>query len=355
MDEMSESGPMAASKPAGGRRRWGLVAVGIVGAGVLVHTVLWVVVTGRMLEAVPQAVAAAAAEGWRVEAGAARRSGWPFRAAVVLDGVVATRQVGGTRLRWTAEAVEVGIRVSAPTVAVVSPVGAQTVAVGEGPPVALRAGEMAVRVPLRGGPVVLVARDAVLDWPGAGTGPGNRWGVTVGSAEVRWDGQAFTAEAGGIVPKPGLAAPFDGAATLAVHAVLTQPFPLVEPGQAQSPGAAVQAWRQSGGRLEVRSFQVRLAALSAEGSGEGGLDGRLQPEGRATLRVTGAAEVLEAAAAAGLVAPGPASGARAVLQLLTVAARGGPVAVPLELRDGILTVVRFPVLRTPVLDWPEMH
>ena len=349
---MSESGATAANGHAYGRRRRGLVAAAVIGTVVFAHTVLWIVVTERMLEGVPQAVAAAAEEGWRVEAGLARRGGWPFRAAIVLDGIVATRQLGGARLRWTAEAVEVGIGISAPTVAVVSPIGAQTVTVGEGTPVAVRAGEMAVRVPLRGGAVVVVARDVALAGPGGGAARGTGWGLGVASAEARWDGQAFAATAEGVVPKPGLAAPFDGAATLAIHAVLTQPFPLVGPGHAQSPGAAAQAWRKSGGRLEVRSFQVRLATLSAEGSGEGGLDARLQPEGRATLRVTGAAEVLDAAAAVGLVAPGPASAARAVLQLLTVAARGGPVTIPVELRDGVLTVARFPMLRTPVLDWP---
>ena len=338
---MSEPGPPGTGGRPGPRRRWGRLALGAVGVLVLAHSVLWVVVTGRMLAAVPQALAAAAEEGWRVEAGAARRGGWPWRAAVVLDGVTATREQGGVRLQWTAEAVEVGLGVSSPTVAVVSPAGGQTVAVGGGVPVAVRAGEMAVLVPLRGGAVAAVARDVAV----RGTG----WGLGIGSADLRWDGQAFAATAGGVVASPGMAAPFDGAATLAVHAVLTQPFPLA--GNAQSPVAAAQAWRQSGGRLELRSFQARLAAVSAEGSGVGGLHGRLQPEGRVTLRVTGGAEVLDAAAAAGLVAPGPSSAARAVLQLLTLAARGGPVAVPLELRDGVLTVTRFPVLRIPVLDW----
>ena len=319
------------------RRRLGLgVAAGLAVLAVL-HTATWYVVTGRMLAAVPEAVVAAAADGWRVEAGAARRGGWPLRAAVVLDGVVVTRELGGTRLRWTADGLDAGIGAWAPNMVVVSPLGEQAVTVGAGAPVPVL-GTMTVRVPLRDGAVVAAARDVAVRGVG--------WGLGVATAEAQWDGQALAVTAGGIVPSPKMAAPFDGAADMVLHAVLMQPFP-----QAATPGESARAWRQAGGRLEVRSLGLHLAALAAEGSGEGGLDGRLQPEGRAALRVTGAAEVLDAAAAAGLVAPGPASAARAVLQLLTLAARGGPVAVQVELREGVLTVARFPIVRVPVLDW----
>ena len=337
---MTESGvPGTRTTPGmGWRRRAGIAGVVAMGVLAVAHTATWFVVTGRMLQAVPEALAAAAADGWRIEAGAMRRGGWPGRAAVVLDGVTVTRELGGTRLRWTAEGVEAGIAAWSPTVAVVSPLGAQTVTVGAGAPAAVRAGMMEVRVPLRGGAVTAAARDVAV----RGTG----WGLGVGAAEMQWDGQAVALTAGGVVPSPAMAPPFDGAADLVLHAVATQPF-LV----AATPGESARAWRQAGGRLEVRSFGLHLAALSVEGSGEGGLDGRLQPEGRAALRVTGAGAVLDAAAAAGLVAPGPASAARAVLQLLTLGAHGGPVAVPLELRDGVLTAARFPLVRVPVLDW----
>ena len=143
-----------------------------------------------------------------------------------------------------------------------------------------------------------------------------------------------------------MAAPFDGSASLSLRVVVTQPFPATP-----TPAQSAALWQRAGGRVEVREFALRLASLAVDGSGEGGLDARLQPEGQATLRVAGAAAVLDAAAAAGLVAAGPASAMRAVLGLLTLAAHGGPVTLPVELADRTVTVARFPLLRLPVLDW----
>ena len=304
-----------------------------------VHTAAWLIVTGRMEAALPGVSDAAARDGWRIEPGSVHRTGWPTRAAVRLDGVVATRDLHTTQLRWTTETLDLAITPADPFVLLVSPGGAQAFSAGGALPVTARADAMVARVPLRGGPVLAEARALSLHWPG-GTA------LHVAHADARWEGLVLAVTAGGIVPAPAMAAPFDGAADVSLRVVGTRPLPV-----ADTPAQSAALWQRAGGRVEVRELALHLASLSVEGSGDGGLDGQLQPEGRATLRVRGAAEVLDAAAAAGLVAPGPASAARAVLGLLTLAAHGGPVVVPVELSDRTLTVSRFPLLRLPVLDW----
>jgi Uncharacterized protein conserved in bacteria (DUF2125) len=65
--------------------------------------------------------------------------------------------------------------------------------------------------------------------------------------------------------------------------------------------------------------------------------------------------VLDAAAAAGLLAPGPAAMARTALRLLERRpAGGGPpeLEVPLTLEDRTLVLARFPLLRLPAWGWP---
>jgi hypothetical protein len=61
--------------------------------------------------------------------------------------------------------------------------------------------------------------------------------------------------------------------------------------------------------------------------------------------------VLDAAGRAGLLAPGPEAAAQAVLGLLALGARGGPVPIQVTLVDRRLTVAQFPLLRLPLLDW----
>jgi hypothetical protein len=77
--------------------------------------------------------------------------------------------------------------------------------------------------------------------------------------------------------------------------------------------------------------------------------------GAGTLRLTGAAEALEALSEAGLVGRRAAGTARAVLPLLSRpnAETGVPeIEVPVTLEDRTLTFARIPVLRLAPLRWP---
>jgi hypothetical protein len=78
--------------------------------------------------------------------------------------------------------------------------------------------------------------------------------------------------------------------------------------------------------------------------------------GAGTLRLTGAADALDALAEAGLVGRRAAATARAVVPLLSrpSAETGAPeIEVPLTLEDRTLALARIPVLRLTPLDWPR--
>ncbi|WP_270936533.1 DUF2125 domain-containing protein, partial [Falsiroseomonas oryzae] len=80
------------------------------------------------------------------------------------------------------------------------------------------------------------------------------------------------------------------------------------------------------------------------------------PMGAGTLRLTGAAEALDALAEAGLVGRRAAVTARAVLPMLSrpSAENGMPeIEVPLTLEDRILALARIPVVRFEPLAWPR--
>ena len=259
-------------------------------------------------------------------------------ATVRLPSVTAARVLGSTTLRWTAEWVDVSLAALRPSMLEASPGGAQTVGAKGGEALPFRADRMVVRSPLSGGPV-----DLVVNGLAAGTASA---GIRIGAISGSLDPQGLAFEASGIAVSPSMAPPFDG--TMELAAALTTNVPFRD---RPTPGQSAAAWREAGGRVELTSLTLHWGKLVVEGSGSGGLDAQLQPEGRATLRVQGATETLDAMVRGGLVAPGPASAARAVLGLLAVAAHGGPVPVPVAVAGRIFTAAQFPICRLRSIDW----
>jgi hypothetical protein len=105
--------------------------------------------------------------------------------------------------------------------------------------------------------------------------------------------------------------------------------------------------------LTVRELALDWGNLSLTGSGDGRLDVQRQPAGQGTLRVTGAAEAIDALVAAKLVAPRAANTAKAVLMLLQRRQENGPpvVVLPLVVHDRVLQIGQIPLLRLPAINW----
>ena len=298
----------------------------------LVDTAVWWVVTGQIIAASPAVVAGAALQGWSLQLGQADRTGWPFTATVVVQNVSAS----SGSFRWASPSVSVELPFWEPTVVRVRPNGMQSVDLN-GHAATIIGGPIIVRAPLSDGPITFDARNLAMGGSGS---------PHLQHLAGILDHASLTLTAENLQPGPPLAPPLETGIQLSARVLTTQPF---TPGL--TPEASARAWQAAGGRLDMPDLDLRWGSLHVTGTASGGLDQRLQPTGQAHLNVLGADPVLDALARAGLLQPGPASAARAVLQILTLAAHGSPVPVPMTLADDILTVAGFPLLRTAPLDW----
>lgn len=302
------------------------------------HTALWWTVTGRIMAGWPVFVAQAEHDGWTINSETPYRAGWPLAATLRIPHLTATRQLGETRFAGTLDRVDITIHPTDAHALLIVPEGAGTVQLGGAAPIPLRAASAALRAPLEGQQAMLLTvRDLVA---------GAAASVRLQRIDLQVLPDAAAGAATGIAVSPALPPPFDGLANLAGRVILTPPFP-----PAATPGASARAWQQAGGRAAIPELHLDWGPLQAEGSLFGQLDPRLQPEVEGRLRVQGGLEVLDAASRSGVIQAGPASAARAVLGLLSMASRGAPVVLPVTLHDNTLTIAQFALARVPLLNW----
>ena len=291
-------------------------------------------VGGRVLGGIQAFINDAARDGWALQHGAAERSGWPWTASVRLSGVVARRNLGGTAFEWRAEQVTVTVAATDPNAVRISPAGHQSLGLGPDPAMPVEAAAW-LRIPLNGpAPATFELRDVMAR------------GFRAGLVNGRVAASAFELTAAPVLLDRALAPPFDKGFALTVGAALNHPFH-----DAATPRETAADWQAGGGEVTVPRMELQWGPVHMTGSGAAALDARLQPRGKAMLHIEGGPEVLDAAARAGLVAPGPASAVRAVLGLLAMASPGGVVSVPVTLEEGTLIAAQFPLLRLPLLDW----
>jgi len=302
------------------------------------HTALWWTVTGQMMTGWPGFVAQAEHQGWTISSEAPYRAGWPLAATLRIPHLIATRQLGETRFVGTLDRVDVTIHPTDAHALLIVPEGNSTVQLGGATSISLRATSAALRAPLEGQQAMLLTvRDLVA---------GEAARIRLQRIDLQVLPDAAAGAATGIAVSPALPPPFDGLANLAGRVILTPPFP-----PAPTPGASARMWQQAAGRAAIPELHLDWGPLQVEGSLSGQLDPRLQPEVEGRLRAQGAMEVLDAASRAGAIQPGPASAARAVLGLLSMASRGAPVVLPVTLRDNTLTIAQFALARVPLLNW----
>lgn len=121
---------------------------------------------------------------------------------------------------------------------------------------------------------------------------------------------------------------------------------------------SLEAWRQSGGTLELRELLLEWPPLSVAGSGTISLDNKLQPIGAAAMKFRGFFETVDGLADHGAVEPASATMARVVLGLL---ARTPPEGGPLELsiavtaQDGKLYAGPLSLMDLPPVDWSDLE
>jgi len=121
-----------------------------------------------------------------------------------------------------------------------------------------------------------------------------------------------------------------------------------------SSGDSLARWRDRGGTVEVSRLALSWGPLALEGDGTLALDSAMRPLAAFSARLAGGPETVERLAAAGLIAPMDALGAKIALAAMTIvpAEGGAPYAqVPVTLQDGYLYLGPARLLALPGMAW----
>ena len=329
-----------------------LLLVAGLGAG---HAMLWHWMAGRLEDGFTAWAQLRRAEGWQLEHGPPARGGWPFAATLTLpqfrlEGGEATLPGG---MAWQAETLVLRLEPPRLERLQLDLAGQHRLRLGtaEWPASAEQLhGTLPLEQDVSPGELRL-------------EGEGLRFGSGAETLSLRTLQLALAIEDEPVVTLRGAAddltlpdAAGPALATLGrtigsvtVEAALSGPVP---PGR--TPTARASAWRDAGGTLDLRSLALRWGPVAATTTATLTLDEALQPMGAATLRLSGGAEALDAAAAAGLMPPRTAATARGFVRLLSrTPPEGGPpeLEVPLTLENRTLSLARIAMARLPSWHW----
>jgi hypothetical protein len=119
------------------------------------------------------------------------------------------------------------------------------------------------------------------------------------------------------------------------------------------PPAALAAWRDSGGTLEVEALRIVWGALDGSAEGTLALDRELQPVGAGTARLAGWGDILDALVASRQMREGDAALARIGLALMARPGPGGrsQLEAPVTIQNGTLSIAKQRVARLPRFTW----
>ena len=310
-------------------------------------TAAWWILTSRLLTEVAAWQQGHTEEGYRVTAGPAARTGWPFRATLRLPDVgVATGTPGSATLAaWHSDEVRLVYAPWRPKQVVVALDGAQTLQFGTAPAFTVPIEAMDLVVPLdQSGQAAGLAASARRIRLPLRTGEAHVDGIAVvlGAADIRLSVSGLT------LPSPGLPLGVT-IGTLDLHARSTTPLP-----PQRDLAAAAAAWRDAGGQCAVDDFALSWGSLEVHGTGLFGLDGALQPIGNATVRTTGFGQAIDALVHAGIMPRNSATVATTLLGLMARPnAQGVPeAALPFTLANGLLSTGAIPLVKLPTLVLP---
>lgn len=328
------------------RRRLWIVLPFLAAMLIVAHTAAWLAATAYLQRGFKRWEAQRQAAGWQIEAGPPARGGWPLAATLTLPNLAmaAGRRGAPGEVTWHAATVVLGLSVRHPRTLTIDLAGPQTVRIAPGPPLRFTAEQLQVDAPLmrtRAPAASLVLRQL--------RGEGLRIGLLTGLSSL--DATPALSVSVEAVDLPGGPWPLGPhISSLAADATLAGGLP--PPG---TPAASAAAWHQAGGALEISHFALGWGPLGVAASGRLALDDRLQPEGRADLRLIGYAKALDALAAQHVITKDAALAATAVATLLArVPPDGGApeVELPLTLGGGKLLLGHTPLLKLPELHWP---
>lgn len=301
-------------------RRFSLLAVILLGLA----TSAWAYACHRLES---NLVSIAEANGWHVASASTHWGGWPFSAALDLERATAATE----GLTWAAERARAAISAARPMQLDVSAEGQQSISVAGLPTSRFTARRTLVLIDLGGAAptrLSLAGLHAALP-----AGPAE---VETAEAAVAPDGLRL--EAVGI-DLPLLGVPIQ---RLGLSVRVT---PAIQPGE------TARAWRAAGGRAQIAVSTLQSGPLSATARAEVKLDERLQPDGDGTITAQGVNAWLGRLGETGTLTGSAVTAAKAVVAILSIAPGGGPLTLPVTLRQGLLAIAGMPVARLLPLAW----
>lgn len=296
--------------------------------------------------------------GWIVTSGPVTRGGWPLAATLRLPDLHVTG--GGTLwpggLDWRGTTI---LRASIlhPQSLALEPGGAQIISLGGSPGIRLTAGNLQIRLAPEADGAVLVnilGHNLAMEVPGTSQSAGIAELTVQGSwnPQATNTGHALTLS----IRAEAIALPSDQPwplgprlSSLSLDGAITGPLPPGRPLAAQ-----LAIWRQAGGTISIQHLALGWGPLGVSGTGKAGLNHALQPQGDAQIRLLGVPETLDALTQSGIVSQRVATAIKGVAMLL--AQPSGPegssdIAVPVALRDEVLSVAGIPVWHAPIVSW----
>lgn len=337
-----------------------LLLLALLAAG---HSALWRWTSAEIERGLASWTAQRRTHGWVIEHGPTARGGWPFAATLTVPALrlAANPPNLPSDLDWQAEAVVLRVVALRPDRLVVDLRGRHRLRLGDaelpfaadrleaifptGAGYSLREGELVAErlrmstpaglLELREGTIAFVTRTSATESEPALTLNLALQGLGLPEA---------------IAALPALAAFGRQIDSLVAEAVVTGPLP-----GGRDPVARAEHWRDGGGTLEARLQALQWGPVRGGVNATVTLDDRLQPMGTATLRMSGADQVIRALAASGTLPPASAAAAATALVFLQRPAdNGGPsqLEVPMTLEGSRLTAARVPLARIPPIPWP---
>ncbi len=348
-----------------------ILSLAYVFAGLLaLHGLVWGAGSWLLQRQTASLLATASQHGWSVTTQDRTIGGWPLAAALTIERPAIE---GGERsipggLAWSADRLVARIPLLHPLTLVLSPEGQQFLRLSHAPDIGFTASRAEARLGLWTGSqgwaefeadgvaggiagsrhpqdvLVAMLRVEIRQAPPVPA----RDGAAVSSITV--DTRAHDIDLPDIGRWPLGATISDAGAELTLLAVpLTLSDRALSAGS-ESGAAQAASWRDGGGRVQIGRAQLRWGPLRLEGSAELGLDADLQPAGSGTVFVAGIGPALDAATGGGVVAPGVALTAKAVLGLMPQA-DGGAVRLPFRLHDRTVSVGEIPMARLGRIAW----
>lgn len=340
------------------RRRIAIASAALLGAVAVVYSAAWFYVAGQVQDGIEGWADERRAEGWRIAYRSLAIEGFPLAFRGRIEAPVLARQVAGKAVSWRGPAITIAVRPWDPRRLSLSFSGSHEFSRGGRARTArLTAGTADAHVELGEDGQVRVLRVAlgsltVTPKPDAPKTTLEKLDLTLDRPPVAQTDAPhqrplvrIAADVAGLVLPDGTRAvlgPRIESAGITVVLLGAIPAGPLE--------AALAAWRDSGGTLEVERFRLAWATLSLNAEGTLALDRELQPMGALAARIIGFRATVDRLTANGINRPRQAMTAKIVLGLL---ARGSPpeIKVPISAQDGGLYLGPVRFMRLPRVNW----